>query len=238
VGGGFSARIAITGVIPAAIFPITPTSPTSYDNCDPKAQACNSEIPLFFTGIATVQSKGGSGSSQIPIAIESPYWNPFGGPIVITSLDSMTNPSIFLVVSYSSATIYWAGVQLQGGISGAFGTGSVSGSYSQSVNSWENLVSGSESDSGSIAFTGMTNPILNAKGGFFGHTTFTLAGKLDCPPEFGLTEETCIATGATSDGSFWMIGGHGSLISGTYHTVWSVPSLFTMTTVMGAVTKF
>jgi hypothetical protein len=84
----------------------------------------------------------------------------------------------------------------------------------------------------------MTNPILNAKGGFFGHTTFTLAGSFDCATDFELPPKTCTATGATSDGSFWMLGGKNSLISGTYHTVWSVPSLFTMTTVMGAVTKF
>jgi len=238
IGEGFSARILITNAIPAAIFPITVTSPTSYSNCDPKTQKCNSEIPLFFTGIASVQSKAGSSPVQIPIAIESPYWNPFGGPIVITSLDSTTSPSIFLVVSYSSATIYWAGVQLQGEVAGALGTGSVSGYYSQTVSSWENLVSASESDWGSITFAGMSNPILNANGRLLGHTTFSLAGSFDCAPEFGLPEGTCTATGATSDGSFWMIGGQDSFISGTYHTVWSVPSLFTFTTVMGAVTKF
>jgi len=236
--GGFSARISITGAIPAAIFPITVTSPTTFSNCDPTTQTCNSEIPLFFTGIATVQSKLGSSPAQIPIAIESPYWNPFGGPIVITSLDSAKHPSIFLVVSYDSATIYWAGVQLQGEISGSLGTESVAGSYGQTVTSWENLVSASESDWGSIAFVGMTDPILNANGGLLGHTTFSLAGSFDCAPEFGLPEGTCTATGATSDGSFWMVAGHSSLIRGTYHTVWSVPSLFTMTTVMGAVTTF
>jgi len=237
IGKDFSARITIADAIPAAIFPITVTSPTTYSNCDPKSQACNSEIPLFFTGMASVQSKG-AGSVKIPIAIESPYWSPFGGPIVITSLDSATNPSIFLVVSYSSATIYWSGVKLQGGIAGAFGSESVTGSYGQTVNSWENLVTASESDFGSIVFAGMSDPVLNANGGFLGHTTFSLAGSFDCSSEFGLPEGTCTATGAVSDGTFWMAGGQRSLISGTYHTVWSVPSLFTMTTVMGAVTKF
>ena len=237
VGSGFSARISITGAIPAAIFPITVISAKSYSNCDPQAQKCNSEIPLFFTGVATVQSKGGS-STHIPIAIESPYWSPLGGPIVITSLDSPTDPSIFLVVSYSSATILWSGVQLQGGVAGAFGSGSVTGAYSQTVNSWENLVSASESDYGTIAFVGMSNPVLNAKGAFVGHTTFSLKDSFDCSSQFELPEGTCTATGATSDGSFWMIGGQSSLISGTYHTDWSVPSLFTVTTVMGAVTKF
>jgi hypothetical protein len=233
LGTSFSARVTITGVIAAAVFPL---SPTDYSNCNPKKQTCNSEIPLFFTGMATI-TKGGNGLYQIPIAIESPYWNPFGGPIVITSLDSITDPSISLVVSYTSATIYWSGVQIQGVISGSLGGGSVSGSFSQTINSWENLVSATESDFGSIAFVGMSNPSLNAYGGFVGHTTFSLANSYDCASEFGLPEGTCTATGATSDGSFWMIG-RGSLISGTYHTVWSVPSLFTTTTVMAAVTKY
>jgi len=234
VGTGFSARITITGVIQAAIFPL---SPTDYSNCNPQEQKCNSEIPLFFTGLATVTSKGSNGLQQIPIAIESPYWNPFGGPIFITSLDSTTDPSISLIMTYTSATIYWSGVQIQGEILGSFGGGSVSGSFSQTVNSWENLVTGTESDFGSIAFVGMSNPILNAFGGFVGHTTFSLTNSYDCALEFGLPEGTCTATGATSDGSFWMTG-KGSLINGTYHTIWSVPSLFTTTTVMAAVTKY
>jgi hypothetical protein len=237
-GSEFSARISITGAIAAAVFPIT-LSPdgTTYTNCNPSTQTCNSEIPLFFTGIATLESKAGHAPSQIPIAIESPYWNPFGGPIVITSLDSTTNPSIFLVVSYDRATIDWDGVHLQGQIVGTFGTERVTGLYGQVVNSQENLVSAKEFDSGSISFAKMSDKILNAHGGFSGHTTFSLAGSFDCSPEFGLPEGTCTATGATSDGSFKMSGGQDTIISGTYHTIWSVPSLFTLTTVIGAVTQ-
>jgi len=236
-GAEFSAHITITGSIAAAIFPITLTSPTSYSNCDPTTQTCNSEIPLFFTGIATVNSEGGHDPTQIPIAIESPYWNPLGGPIVITSLDSTTNPSVFLIVSYDRATIDWDGVQLQGSISGSFGTETVTGLYGQGVNSLENLVSAKEYDMGSITFASMSDQTLNALGRFSGHTTFSLAGSFDCSSEFGLPEGTCTATGATSDGSFRMSGGQDTFISGTYHTVWSVPSLFTVTTVIGAVTQ-
>ena len=231
----FRVSITITGAIPAAIFPITLTSPTSYSNCDPQTQKCNSEIPLLFTGFATFGSVAGNGPNRIPIAIESPYWNPFGGPILITSLDSTTAPSIFLVVSYNSATIDWVGVQLQGAIGGTFGTETVTGFYGQGVNSHEDLVSGRESDLGSIAFVGMSDQTLNARGAFVGHTTFTLAGSFDCAPEFGLPEGTCTATGATSDGTFGMIGKQGTFIGGKYHTDWSVPSLFTMTTVIGTV---
>jgi hypothetical protein len=233
---GFSALITLTSAIPAAIFPITLNpDQTTYANCDPQAQKCNSEIPLFFTGIAAISSTGNNGPNKIPIAIESPYWNPLGGPIVITSLDSTTNPSIFLVVSYNTATIDWSGVQLQGVISGTFGTETVSGLYGQGVSSHEDLVSAKESDLGGIAFTSMSDQTLDAVGGFFGHTSFSLSGSFDCAPEFGLPEGTCTATGATSDGTFGMIGKQGTIIAGKYHTDWSVPSLFTLTTVIASV---
>ncbi len=236
-GAGLSAQIYINGAVPAAIFPITLTSQPSIVSCDPTSQHCNSEIPLLFTGVATITSDGAHNAQQIPIAVESPYWNPFGGPIVITSLDSKTNPAIFLVVSYDTASIQWIGVQLQGVIAGTFGTEAVTGSYGQVVNSQENLVAGTEIDSGAIAFVGMSDPVLNAHGLLFGHTTFSLTFPLpfDCSSEFGLPEGTCTATGATSAGSFWMIGSQVVFVSGTYYTVWSVPSLFTETIVLGAV---
>jgi len=236
-GVGFSARISITGTIPAAIFPITVTSPTTYSSCDPSSQSCNGEIPLFFTGVATIDGHGSDAPAQIPIAIESPYWNPFGGPILITSLDSITTPSIFLVVSYDRASIDWDRVQLQGQLAGTYGTEAVTGSYGQVVNSQENLVLGKEFDTGTIAFVGMSDPTLNANGWFLGHTSFNLAGSFDCSSEFGLPEGTCTATGATSHGAFWMSGGQKIDITGTYYTVWSVPSLFTLTTVMAAVSQ-
>ena len=257
--------ISITGVIQAAIFPLTMTSPTSYNNCDPASGGCNSEIPLFFTGVATIDSHGGQDGqgghgghdgvtpndgdqqTQVPIAIESPYWNPFGGPILIASLDSTTSPSIFLIVHYDRATIDWDGVQLQGALgpgTGSLGTEQItSGFYSQSVNSHEDLVAGSESDSGSIAFAGMSDPSLNANGRFSGQTSFTTAGSFDCATPNpilyfpGLPDGTCTATGATSNGSFHMNGAQDLLISGSYVTGWSTPSLFTATQVIGAVAQ-
>ena len=234
-GTSLSAQIYINGAVPAAVFPLTFTPSSTYVSCDPTSQHCNSEIPLLFTGVATVGSDRAGGAQQIPIAIESPYWSPFGGPIVITSLDSSTDPAIFLVVSYDTASIQWVGVQLQGEIAGTFGTEGVTGSYGQVVSSQENLVAGTESDRGTIAFTGMSDPVLNAHGLLFGDTTFSLAGSFDCSSTFGLPEGTCTATGATSDGSFSMVGGQVAFVSGTYHTVWSVPSLFTQTIVLGAV---
>ena len=244
-GGRLNVQISINGAVPAAVFPLVPVSPGVYANCDPTSMPCNSEIPLLFTGIATIFSSAGSDPTQVPIAIESPYWSPFGGPILITSLDSPTPPSIVLVMTYSAATIGWSGVQLQGQItSGTFGTESpITGLYSQSVFSQENLVTGSEFDVGNIMFTAMSDPTLDAQGGFAGHTTFTLAGSFDCavpnPTLYfpGLPDGTCTATGATSSGSFHMVGDHSAFISGTYNTYWSVPSLFTLTTVVGAVVQ-
>jgi len=230
---GFNAWITIDSAIPAAIFPLSSTG----DNCDPTTGPCNSEIPLLFTGVAFINTGEGD-SVQAPIGIESAYWDPLGGPIVITSLD----PSVFnftLVVTYDAATITWTGVQLQGEFQGTLGSESVAGLYNQMTFSQENLLKGTESDFGSIVFSGATDPSLNAGGFFFGHTTFTAAGGLDCsmaPFDFPLPEGTCLATGASSNGSFFMTGGQGTFIHGTYATIWSVPSLFTQTIVIASVT--
>jgi hypothetical protein len=230
---GFYARITIDDAVPAAIFPLSPTGA----NCDPTSEPCNSEIPVLFTGTASVQTGEGD-AVQVPIGIESAYWDPLGGPIVITSLPS--GAAFSFVVTYSTATITWIGVQLQGGFAGKLGSESVSGLYSQMTYSQENLLKGTEFDIGSIVFAQASDPKLDGHGLFFGHTTFTNAvppGE-DCtmPPfSFPLPEGTCLATGATSNGEFLMAGGEGTFILGYYHTTWSVPSLFTQTTVMASV---
>ena len=225
-----SASIVINGEIQAQAFPLSASS--GYTAC---TVGCHSQVPLLFTGIATIT---GAGRPMIlPVGIESAYWNPFGGPIVITSLDSQTNPTLLLVVTYNVATINWSRVQLQGIASGTFGAQSVSGSYVTTTNSFENLVTGIEQDSGKIAFTGMSVPSLDAVGTLQGTTTFNLVGSIDCSPLTGLPEGTCTATGASSLGTFQMSGLHGLSISGSYSTVWSVPSLFTTTTVVATVTQ-
>ena len=230
--GGFIARITIDDAIPAAIFPLSPT----FMNCSPTTETCNSEIPLIFTGTAYINTGGGD-PVHVPIGVESAYWDPLGGPIVITSLD----PGSFtfsLIVTYNVATITWTGVQLQGAFEGTLGSESVSGVYNQFTFSQENLLKGTESDFGSIAFAEATDPTLDAHGFFSGHTTFTAAGGEDCsmaPFNFPLPEGTCLATGATSNGSFSMFGSEGTVIQGTYETTWSIPSLFTETTVIASV---
>jgi len=232
LSSGFNARITIDDAIPAAIFPLSPT----LANCDPTTETCNSEIPLMFTGTASINTGRGD-SVHVPIGIESAYWDPLGGPIVITNLEPGSFTFSF-VVTYNVATITWIGVQLQGGFEGFLGSEPVSGVYSQTTFSQENLLKGTESDFGSIAFAEATDPSLDGQGFFFGHTTFTAVGGEDCtmaPFNFPLPEGTCLATGATSSGSFFMSGSQGDFIFGTYETVWSVPSLFTETSVIASV---
>jgi hypothetical protein len=238
-GMSLSAQIPINSEVAAAVFPIDPDTGAS---CNPAAQSCNSQIPLLFLGVATVHMGAGQ-PLKIPIGIESPYWSPFGGPILITSLESTSAPMLFMVVTYSSASIDWTGVQLQGQFGGLLGAEPVTGSFAQVTNSHEDLVNAIEQDSHTIAFTGASDPVLNAMGTFSGQTTFSLVGSIDCanpssPVYFpGLPEGTCTATGASSAGTFQMVGAQGAKIAGTYETAWSVPSLFTSTTVLGAVVQ-
>jgi hypothetical protein len=240
-----TADIKITGEIAAGQFPLF---------C--AGSSCTSQIPFFFTGVANVHFQGGghpAAPQQIPIAIESAYWNPFGGPILITSLDSPTSPSILLVVTYRSATIDWSQVQLQGTVSGTFGSNTESGYYTTVTNSHEDLFAGTERDSGQMIFAGMTDSQLNGQGRLNGNTVIpaiTPSNSFDCAvpnPIFyvpGLPDGVCTSTGASSSGTFHMDMGHGDRIDGSYATVWlgpalnlSGPSLVTATTVTAQVTQ-
>jgi hypothetical protein len=223
---GTSVQISITGQESVAVFPLNPDG----SSC---ASQCNSEIPLVFSGVATIQSGGNTVTA--PVVVESPYWNPFGGAIFITTTDAAASLSI--VVTYTSATILWTGVQLQGYMFGSLGTTQVSGAYSTTSTSFENLFTGVETDAGTMTFAGMTPSSLNAVGGFLGKTTIPpigTGGSFDCSTLFGFPEGTCTATGASSSGSFLLFA-HGSSIKGTYSTAWSVPSLTTTTSVSASV---
>lgn len=215
--------IQINDEVPAATFPLGSDSPTS-------------QIPFFFLGTATVIGQGNHGTSEsVPVTIESAYWNPFGGPIVISSLDN--GASIFLVLNYTAATIQWSGVEVDGALVGTYGSTPVSGGYTTITNSFENLFAGTEQDSGQISFYGFAIPQLNANGVLRGSTTFTATGGLDCSGSSGLPPGTCLLTGASSAGSFSMHLNQGGKIDGTYATVWSVPSTFTATSVTATVTQ-
>ena len=232
--GALTASIVINGEVAAGVFPI---DITTFANCDPSTQACTSEIPAMFTGFATIHVPGQNKPIQLPIGIESPYWNPLGGMIFITSLESLTSPTLFLLVNYTSATIDWTGVQLQGMVTGTYGAGSVNGYYSLVSNSHEDLMLGTEQDSGLIAFFGMSEPLLNTHGTYSGSTSFDFTGAYDCSTMFQFPDGTCTATGATSIGNFQMVGTHGVKITGSFDTFWSVPSLTTTTSVSAILTQ-
>ena len=221
--GAIVVSIQINSQTPAAVFPLD----SSGNNC---VEGCTSEIPLVFEGTATISNQGQS--VTVPVTVESPYWNPFGGPIFIATDDG----SLYLIVNYDSASILWTGVVLQGLIQGTYGTSVVTGQYQTTSTSFENLKAGTETDAGIMVFAGMSVPSLNAVGGFTGKTTIPTAGSFDCSPYLGLPEGTCTATGANSNGSFLLIG-QGSVIKGSYSTTWSIPSLTTTTLATASVTS-
>lgn len=230
-----SMNVAIVDEVPAQTFPLDLTNPPTY-NCQ---TGCTSEVPFFFVGFASL-SVSGSASTTIPVVIESAYWNPFGGPIIIASADALTNspdtlPALLLVVTYNIATIDWSNVQLAGTIGGTLGSEVVTGSYATVTTSHENLFSGVEHDSGQISLFGMSDGALNVAGPLNGHTSFSLAGSVDCSYLTGVPG-TCVLTGASSSGSFQMSGAAGLKVHGTFATDWSVPSLTTVTTVKAQVT--
>ena len=216
--------IQITDELPAQTFP----------------GANPSQVPFFFLGMATVTDKNHGTSTSVGIEVESEYWNPMGGPIIISSTDSP--PSIFLLLVPSAATINWTGVQVDGFLGGVLGSTQVTGGYTTITNSFENLIAGTEQDSGQISFYGFTDsngnlvPSLSASGSLSGSTTFTTAGGFDCSYETGIPG-TCLLTGASSSGSFSMHLNQGGKIDGTYATTWSVPSTFTATTVSATVAQ-
>jgi len=127
-------------------------------------------------------------------------------------------------------------VQVEGQFGGTVGQTSVSGDYASLSNSFENLVSGSEQDAGTVTFANTSGPMPDSSGPLLGSTMISLAGSYSCAaPLSALPEGTCLATGATSSGTFFAFGGAGVVVSGAYSTVWSVPSLTTTTTVTGSV---
>lgn len=230
-----SMSVAIFDEVPAQVFPLDPTNGPTY-NC---ISSCTSQVPFFFIGEASLTISGST--SAVPVIIESAYWNPLGGPIVIASADALTNPpntqpALLLVVTYNIATIDWSNVIVGGLIGGTFGSESVLGQYATTTTSHENLFTGVESDSGQIAFFGMSDSGLNGVGSLTGHTSFSLAGGIDCSYATGVPG-TCILTGASSTGNFQMSIASGMKVHGSFNTAWSVPSLTTTTSVTAQVTK-
>jgi len=202
--------IAIDAMTPAVFFP---------PGCTPGVD-CLSEIPALFNGTGTVTlSSGGSVTTMsVNMGFESAYLNPFGGPIFFAS----DNGAVLVVANYSQAWIQWTDVQMGGILSGTVSGASVSGDFGMLVNSSEDLRSGQEFDHGSIAFSGMSNPALNALGSFFGHSTIPTGSSIACP---GFPPGTCNLTGLQSNGFFSMNTASDGTMLGQYSTAWTTPAV-------------
>jgi hypothetical protein len=133
--------IEIVGMTPAVSLPIGCTG-----------SGCTGAIPALFDGegLVTVSTGNSVQTLTLGMAFESPYLNPFGGPIFFESSGSQ----VVVIASYSQASIQWAKVQMGGTVSGSAGGESVTGNFGMVVNSSENLNTGTERDRGSIARRG------------------------------------------------------------------------------------
>lgn len=204
----------------------------SFDSIEALAQIGPSELPGFFISSAPniMMNVGGSqlALSQ-PFAIETPYANPFGGPIVMSSADGA---SLVIVATYSTGDIFWQGTQLQGAIGGTLGSTPASGMVTLTGNEQEDLVAGTAADSGTISFTGMTPSSLDVTGTYQGSDYIPAPNPAyDCSSYTGFPG-TCVETGFMSQGTF-----KAGDIRGAYSTTWSTPALAFYSTIQATVSQ-
>jgi len=215
----YTAEGPVVGMIPSICFPGYDT-PDANGNCP---TSDNTAIPGFF--IAAVSTNETLGTTittgQLTFLVEAPIMNPFGAPIVIASTDG----SINIVTSYQSATATWTNVKLAGVVSGTYNNQQAAGTFSQVANAYENFVTGTETEFGTVALQNMSPGILNAQGVYAGTSTVPVLGSYDCSALAGLPEGTCTETGLTSVGTFAMLGQSGTTISGNYVVNWPAPSV-------------
>jgi hypothetical protein len=206
----------INSSIPAVCFP-------SYSVTGVCLAGDTSEIPAYFVANGHLRVQLGSNVSpkyNVTLLVEDAALNPFGAPIVITSMDG----SLLVVATYDHAKTVWDGVQTAGIVTGMMGKSSVvSGTFTQKIATDENYVTGTATDKGQIALVGMTPSSLNSHGRFQGTSTIPTTGSMDCSP-VGLPG-TCLETGFLSVGSFAMADPKGSVLQGTYNVQWPTPSI-------------
>ena len=215
-GGGSSdleveGRASLTGMWPGEAFPL---------GCSFGVD-CTSAIAAAYTGLAdvTVTQSGTVETLSIPMVFESAFLNPGGGPIFMAS----TGGELVIISTYTQASVVWSGIKMAGIASGSFSGNPISGQFGMGVNAYENLAAGFEIDSGTIAFTQMSNPSLNAYGHFFGRST--IPPGVSCPSELGFPPGTCTLTGFSSSGVFSQTTQSNMHIIGKYSTTWEVPAV-------------
>lgn len=199
--------------VPGEVFPLGCTS------------ACQSEIVAFYIGAASVDiSVGGVHQhAVVPVAFESAFLDPFGNPIVISSLDD--GATFTVVTTYTSADIHWLDVQTVGALSGTFNGSPVSGQFTiNSAAKDENLLAGTETETGTMTFSSMSPGSLDVSGKYSGTSTIPTAGAVDCSALVTGIPGTCLETGFASQGAF-QLSNHEVKVSGTYQTSWLVPAL-------------
>jgi len=177
-----------------------------------------SELPFFFlTDTSNVQMTIAGSPQTLPesLSIESPYFNPFGAPIVMASPDG----AIIIAATYTRGSIVWNGSQVTGPLVGTLGTTPVTGTMTLTGGERENLVKGTATDAGTTTFSGMTPTSLNANGSYRGSDTIPTTGTSDCSAVTGIPG-TCTETGFQSSGRF-----RAGDISGNYTTTWGVPAI-------------
>ena len=195
---------------------MTPAEPTT---------PCTQILPFDFIGTSNVQLTVGTTTQSETMVIESPYWNPFGGPIYLASIDG----AITIVATYSQGTILWTGAQVGGYISGTLGSSPFSGTFSQTSTEYENLVTGTATDAGTFQYS--TNiASLNSPGTWTGSDTIPTTG-IDCT-SITMLPMTCTETGFISTGHF-----RAGAMSGTYSTTWGIPAYQFTSTATGAVSQ-
>ncbi len=226
----------VVGMIPSICFP-SYQPPDSNGNCQ---STDRSAIPALFEVASFVNETLGAITthSQTLLLVEAPILNPFGGPIVISSIDG----SMSIVTTYKHATATWRNVELIGTLDGVVTDGengnsqlhAVDGMFNQTVNANENFVSGIEEERGSLSFVGMSPSYLDMKGFFRGFSEVPKDGGIDCSVALGLPEGTCVETGLHSAGIF-TLEGFGSHepplfpengLSGIYVVDWPAPSIY------------
>jgi hypothetical protein len=201
----------------------------------PGAQIGNSEVPFYFvTATSNVRVSIAGQTQTIPesINIENPYFNPFGAPIVIGSNDGY----IGIVATYNQGNILWIGSQVTGPLVGTLGQNTpVKGTMSLTSNEYENLVTGTAVDAGTMSWTGMTPSSLNVNGFYTGKSTIpapapALGATSDCSSYTTGIEGTCTITGFQSSGTF-----RAGSISGSYTTTWGAPAVSFTSTITATV---